>query len=113
MGTIRGEGDPSDPEQDQSWRWGRKFRAYDKATGDVVWETELPAGTTGGPMTYLHEGRQYIVVAVGVTRRDPRVGGARAAVGFNRSLPKSVQEAPAVAVGPAGPSRGPRRSLSG
>ena len=40
------------------------FRAYDKGTGDVVWETELPGGTTGAPMTYLHDGRQYIVVAV-------------------------------------------------
>jgi len=45
--------------------WGRGFRAYDKATGDVLWETELPAGTTSGPMTYEHEGRQRIVVAVG------------------------------------------------
>ena len=45
--------------------WGPTFRAYDKATGTVVWETELPAGTTGGPMTYLYEGRQYIVVPVG------------------------------------------------
>ncbi len=42
--------------------WGTAFRAYDKATGAVVWETELPAGTTGGPMTYLHQGRQYIVI---------------------------------------------------
>ena len=40
------------------------FRAYDKATGDVVWETELPAGTTGAPISYMHEGRQYIVVAI-------------------------------------------------
>jgi quinoprotein glucose dehydrogenase len=45
--------------------WGRTFRAYDKATGEVVWETELPSGTTSGPMTYMHQGRQYIVVAVG------------------------------------------------
>jgi quinoprotein glucose dehydrogenase len=45
--------------------WGRGFRAYDKATGEVLWETELPAGTTSGPMTYVHEGRQHIVVAVG------------------------------------------------
>ena len=26
---------------------------------------ELPGGTSGAPMTYMHEGRQYIVVAVG------------------------------------------------
>src|SRR5690606_19609371 len=29
---------------------GRAFRAWDKATGEVVWETELPYGTTGAPM---------------------------------------------------------------
>ena len=40
------------------------FRAYDKATGDVVWEYELSAGTTGAPITYLHEGKQFIVVGV-------------------------------------------------
>ena len=44
---------------------GRKLRAYDKATGKVVWETELEAGTTGTMMTYLHKGKQYIVVAIG------------------------------------------------
>ena len=33
--------------------------------GDVVWEMELPAGTTGAPMTYMHEGKQYIVVPIG------------------------------------------------
>ena len=43
----------------------RTFRAYDKATGKVVWETELPAGTTGAPMTYVFDGRQFIVVAIG------------------------------------------------
>jgi len=45
--------------------WGRMFRAFDKATGEILWEMDLPAGTTGGPMTYMHEGKQYIVVAVG------------------------------------------------
>jgi quinoprotein glucose dehydrogenase len=44
---------------------GRKFRAFDKATGQVLWETELPAGTTGAPMTYMFGGKQYIVVAIG------------------------------------------------
>ena len=45
--------------------WGNKFRAYDKATGDVIWEMELPAGVTGGPTTYMSESKQYIVVAIG------------------------------------------------
>ena len=55
----------------QSNMWGRAFRAYDKATGEVVWETELPAGTTGAPMTYVHDGRQYIVVAIGGEDANP------------------------------------------
>jgi quinoprotein glucose dehydrogenase len=48
----------------------RKFRAYDKATGQVLWETELPAGTTGAPMTYVFDGKQYIVVAIGSRQHD-------------------------------------------
>ena len=44
---------------------GRKFRALDKATGEVLWETELPAAQTGGPMTYLVGGKQFIVVPIG------------------------------------------------
>ena len=47
------------------WTWGTKFRAYDKATGNVIWEMDLPSGTTAGPMTYQLKGKQYIVVAVG------------------------------------------------
>ena len=48
---------------------GRKFRAFDKATGATLWETELPAGTTGAPMTYMFQGKQYIVVAIGSRER--------------------------------------------
>jgi quinoprotein glucose dehydrogenase len=44
---------------------GKMFRAYDKTSGKVLWEMELPGGTTGEPMTYLANGKQYIVVAVG------------------------------------------------
>jgi quinoprotein glucose dehydrogenase len=41
------------------------LRAYDKATGaDVAGEVAMPAKQTGSPMTYLHNGKQYIVVAV-------------------------------------------------
>jgi len=47
------------------WGAGNKFRAYDKATGAVIWEIELPAGTTGGPMTFMSAGRQFIVVPIG------------------------------------------------
>jgi quinoprotein glucose dehydrogenase len=44
---------------------GKMFRAYDKSTGKVVWETELPAGTTGAPMTYRAGNVQFIVVPIG------------------------------------------------
>jgi len=44
---------------------GKKLRAFDKATGKVLWETTLDAGTTGTMMTYLYKGKQYIVVAIG------------------------------------------------
>jgi quinoprotein glucose dehydrogenase len=44
---------------------GKKLRAFDKATGKVLWETEFPAGTTGAPMTYMFGGKQYLVVAIG------------------------------------------------
>jgi len=44
---------------------GDTLRAFDKATGQVVWETKLDAGSTGTLMTYMHQGTQYIVVAIG------------------------------------------------
>jgi quinoprotein glucose dehydrogenase len=59
-----GEGDPVNVRTPPGGG-GKKFRAYDKTSGAVVWETEFEAGTTGAPMTYLHRGKQYIVVAIG------------------------------------------------
>jgi quinoprotein glucose dehydrogenase len=44
---------------------GKMFRAIDKKTGSVIHEMALPASTTGVPMTYMIEDRQYIVVAIG------------------------------------------------
>jgi len=44
---------------------GPMFYAYDKQTGDVVNELQLPAGTCGNPMTYLLNGKQYIAVSIG------------------------------------------------
>jgi len=42
-----------------------KFRVYNKSTGALVHELELPANQCGIPMTYSINGKQYIVVAVG------------------------------------------------
>ncbi|MCZ0936457.1 MAG: PQQ-binding-like beta-propeller repeat protein [Gemmatimonadetes bacterium] len=40
------------------------LRAHDKETGEILAEIELPSHQTGVPMTYMHDGRQYIVAAV-------------------------------------------------
>jgi quinoprotein glucose dehydrogenase len=42
-----------------------KFRVYDKATGEVLWETQLPAAGYATPSTYEINGRQYVVIAAG------------------------------------------------
>ena len=44
---------------------GPLFRALDKATGKTLHEMKLPANETGIPMTYLANGKQYVVVAIG------------------------------------------------
>jgi quinoprotein glucose dehydrogenase len=46
-------------------RHGAMLRAYDKANGREVGAVYMPAQQTGGPMTYMLNGVQYIVVAVG------------------------------------------------
>ena len=42
-----------------------KFRAFDKKTGKVLWETKLPAGGYATPCTYMVNGKQYVVIAAG------------------------------------------------
>ena len=41
------------------------FRAMDTATGEVLWEYELPAPGTAIPVTYEVDGEQYVVIAAG------------------------------------------------
>jgi len=51
---FAGEGRGGDP----------KLHAYNKENGDVVASAELPAPQSGLPMTYMHEGKQYIVMTI-------------------------------------------------
>ena len=44
---------------------GAMLRAYDKATGKEVGAVYMPAPQTGSPMTYMLNGKQYIVLAIG------------------------------------------------
>ena len=52
-----------------------KFRAFDKKTGKVVWEYQLPAGGFATPISYEIDGKQYIVLAVGGSRQGSKPGG--------------------------------------
>jgi quinoprotein glucose dehydrogenase len=47
--------------------WGGQpyFRALDKQTGETIWETRIPGVQTGLPMTYMHDGKQYVVFSAG------------------------------------------------
>jgi quinoprotein glucose dehydrogenase len=42
-----------------------RFRAYDVETGRELWSVELPHAGVATPMTYQHQGRQYVVIAAG------------------------------------------------
>ena len=44
----------------------RYFRAYDVASGDVLWETRLGHAAHGYAITYSVEGRQYVAVPTGL-----------------------------------------------
>ncbi len=43
----------------------KKFRAFDKLTGKLLWETVLPAAANATPSIYQFNGRQYVVIACG------------------------------------------------
>jgi quinoprotein glucose dehydrogenase len=50
---------------DPQGRNGAMLRAYDKATGKEAGAVFMPTGQTGSPMTYMVNGKQYIVIAIG------------------------------------------------
>ena len=43
----------------------RKFRAFDKKSGELLWETTLPFSGNATPVTYEVDGRQYVAIAAG------------------------------------------------
>lgn len=51
-----------------------KFRVYDKTTGKLLWQTQLPAAAFATPATYMVNGRQYVVVACGGTKLNAPKG---------------------------------------
>lgn len=61
-----------------------KFRAFDKATGKLLWETTLPAAGNATPSTYEVDGRQFVVIAAGGGKSGAPSGGTYVAL----ALPK-------------------------
>jgi quinoprotein glucose dehydrogenase len=45
--------------------YDKKFRAFDKLTGQLLWETTLPFAGNATPITYEVNGRQYVAIAAG------------------------------------------------
>jgi quinoprotein glucose dehydrogenase len=50
------------------------FRAFDKHTGKLLYQTELPAGGFATPSVYEAGGKQYVVIACGGTKLGTRKG---------------------------------------
>ena len=54
----------------------RKFRAFDKRNGALLWETTLPFSADATPITYMVDGRQYVTIfASGGKERGGSGGG--------------------------------------
>ncbi|HZQ18347.1 MAG TPA: PQQ-binding-like beta-propeller repeat protein [Terriglobales bacterium] len=45
--------------------YDKKFRVFDKSTGELLWETTLPFSGNATPITYEVNGKQYVVIAAG------------------------------------------------
>jgi quinoprotein glucose dehydrogenase len=75
------------------------LHAYDKQTGEDLAQIPMPGMQTGVPMTYVHQGRQFVLVAVGAT----------AATGTTAQLVAYALPVPA----PAGGARGARGGAGG
>jgi quinoprotein glucose dehydrogenase len=49
----------------------RKFRAFDKETGKLLWQTLLPGVANATACTYMSGGKQYVAISVGGTKENP------------------------------------------
>jgi len=63
----------------------RKFRAFDKTTGALLWETILPFAGNATPATFEQAGRQFVVIAAG----GGKSGGASGGVYVAFALPRN------------------------
>jgi quinoprotein glucose dehydrogenase len=63
----------------------KKFRAFDKSNGNLLWETTLPFAGNATPAAYEVNGRQFVVIAAG-GGKDPKSGSGGVYVTF--ALPR-------------------------
>ena len=70
--------------------YDKKFRAFDKSTGELLWETTLPFSGNATPATYAVHGRQFVVIAAG-GGKDPRSKSGGVYVAF--ALPSPTEGA--------------------
>lgn len=61
--------------------YDKKFRAFDKSTGELLWETTLPFAGNATPATYEVQGRQFVIIAAG-GGKDPKSGSGGVYVAF-------------------------------
>ncbi len=53
-----------------------KFHAYDRATGQLLWEAKLPAAGNATPSVYEINGREYVVIVCGGGKNEAKSGGS-------------------------------------
>jgi quinoprotein glucose dehydrogenase len=56
--------------------YDKKFHVFDKLTGTLLWETELPASGNATPSLYMVNGKEYVVIACGGGKNGAPSGGA-------------------------------------
>ena len=91
----------------------RRFRAFDARTGEVLWEQILNSSAGGFPVSYMHDGVQYIAIAAGggVNYRMVHAGNpAAAARQHPLRLPASLSHATVLSRLTGGISTGRLRS---
>jgi quinoprotein glucose dehydrogenase len=71
-----------------------KIRAFDKSTGEVLWEGELPAAGYATPAVYVLNGKQYVVIACGGGKLGSKSGDSYVAFALpdkNKSVENSAR----------------------
>ena len=68
--------------------YDKKFRAFDKSTGELLWETTLPYSGNATPVIYAVNGKHYVAIAAG-GGKDPKSGSGGVYVAF--ALPNGAK----------------------